>query len=65
MGRDTVYYARAFEAEIDTVNGDPLSCEYDENGRCVKTTLCQADQECLAPYEPRAWSSPIYIDYPR
>jgi hypothetical protein len=63
--RDTVYYARAFEAEIDTVNGDPLSCEFDETGRCVKTTLCQAGDECLAPYEPRAWSSPIYVDYPR
>jgi hypothetical protein len=63
--RDTVYYARAFEADIDTVNGDPLSCEYDESGRCVKTTLCGPGSECLAPYEPRAWSSPIYIDYPR
>jgi hypothetical protein len=63
--RDTVYYARAFEAEIDTVNGDPLSCEYDESGRCVKTTLCGSGSECLAPYEPRAWSSPIYVDYPR
>jgi hypothetical protein len=64
-GRDTVYYARAFEAQIDTVNGDPLSCEVDERGRCVKTTLCQLGSECLAPYEPRAWSSPIYVDYPR
>ncbi|MBW2270456.1 MAG: DUF3604 domain-containing protein [Deltaproteobacteria bacterium] len=63
--RDTVYYARAFEAEIDTVNGDPLSCELDENGTCVKTTLCQVGSECLAPYEPRAWSSPIYVDYSR
>ena len=63
--RDTLYYARAFEAEIDTVNGDPLSCEYDENGTCIKTTLCAGGSECLAPYEPRAWSSPIFVDYPR
>jgi hypothetical protein len=63
--RDTVYYARAFEAAIDTVNGDPLSCEYDENGACVETTLCAGGNDCLAPHEPRAWSSPIFVDYPR
>lgn len=62
--RDTVYYARAFEAEIQAVNGDPLDCEFDEKGVCVKTTLCGRGGDCLGPYEPRAWSSPIFVDYP-
>jgi hypothetical protein len=63
LGRDTVYYARVYEAPNLTVNGDPLSCRRDGEGRCLETTLCQRGQQCLAEDEPRAWSSPIYVDW--
>jgi hypothetical protein len=61
--RDTVYYVRAYEQEIATVNGDPLRCTRDGEGRCIESRPCTSGDECLAPYEPRAWSSPIYVDY--
>jgi len=61
--RDTVYYVRAFEPPVPTVNGDPLSCTRDASGRCLESVLCETTDECLAPDEPRAWSSPIYVDY--
>jgi hypothetical protein len=66
-GRDAVYYARVFEAPIQAINGDNLRCERDATGECTKVTLCpgpdgDADQ-CLGEKEPRAWSSPIFVDY--
>jgi hypothetical protein len=66
-GRDAVYYARAFETPIPAVNGDNLRCERDAAGECTKVTLCpgpegDADQ-CLGEKEPRAWSSPIFVDH--
>ena len=50
------------------INADPLKCERDANGKCVKVHLCYGDyrsgaSDCTAPAEPRAWSSPIYLDY--
>ncbi|MEE2664123.1 MAG: DUF3604 domain-containing protein [Myxococcota bacterium] len=64
-GRDSLYYVRAIEAPIPTVNGDPLRCTRDPDGACRSVDLCRDDRrdDCLAPNEPRAWSSPIYIDY--
>jgi len=64
-GRDTLYYVRAIEAPTPTINGDPLRCTRDEDGACLRVDLCRDDRsdECKAPNEPRAWSSPIYIDY--
>jgi hypothetical protein len=64
-GRDTVYYARVFEAPTEVVNGTPLRCRFDEQGRCVETRPCTRGEECLGSYEPRAWSSPIYVDAAR
>jgi len=69
QGRDAVYYARVFEAPIQGVNGDNLRCERDAEGNCTKVTLCpgaegDADQ-CLGEKEPRAWSSPIFVDFGR
>jgi hypothetical protein len=61
--RDTVYYVRAFETPRPTVNGDPLSCRALGSDPCVETRPCERGQECLAPDEPRAWSSPIFVDY--
>jgi hypothetical protein len=66
--RDSVYYARAIEAPTPMIHGDdPLRCRYDASGRCVEIDPCAAntpaDDDCLSEAEPRAWSSPIYVDY--
>lgn len=64
-GRDTVYYARAFEAPAPGVNAGGIECERDAAGRCTKASLCGVDRtdDCLAEHEPRAWSSPIFVDW--
>jgi hypothetical protein len=66
-GRDTVYYVRAIEAPAPAINAASLRCEYDEDGRCVKVDLCNdsdtVDNDYLAEHEPRAWSSPIFVDF--
>jgi hypothetical protein len=66
-GRDTLYYVRAIEAPAPGINAANLRCDYDEEGRCVKVDLCNdadgVDNDCLAEHEPRAWSSPIFVDF--
>jgi hypothetical protein len=67
--RGAVYYARAFEEPKPAINGGNLRCERDAEGNCTKIQPCpgpegNADQ-CLSPVEPRAWSSPIYVDFAR
>ncbi|MDJ0865815.1 MAG: DUF3604 domain-containing protein [Myxococcota bacterium] len=65
-GRDAAYYVRAIEAPSPAVAADPLGCQRDATGRCVRTRPCfgrPADDECLAETEERAWSSPIYVDF--
>ena len=67
-GRDTIYYVRAIEAVADLISGsDPLRCERDETGKCIAIDPCGTaapyDEQCLSPAEPRAWSSPIFVDY--
>ena len=69
-GRDTVYYVRAIEPESPVVNAANLRCERDAAGRCVSLRPCDANEvppedDCLAPSEQRAWSSPIFVDYGR
>ncbi|MBW2726757.1 MAG: DUF3604 domain-containing protein, partial [Deltaproteobacteria bacterium] len=66
--RDTVYYARAIEAPDLLIHGNnPLGCSYDDAGRCVSIDPCAgdtpADDDCLSQAAPRAWSSPIFVDY--
>jgi len=66
--RDAVYYVRAIEEPSATLSADPLGCKYDENGQCIKATVCrvgvnQNRGECEAPAEHRAWSSPIFLNY--
>ncbi len=66
--RDMVYYARAIEAPTPMIHGDnPLGCEFDAEGNCVSIEPCGGDvpesDDCLGEAEPRAWSSPIYVDY--
>ena len=65
-GREAVYYARVIQEATPTVQGDPLGCEYNEAGVCVKTNICMGggvEEDCLSPAEQRAWSSPIYVVY--
>ena len=67
-GRDAVYYARAIEAPDELIHGDnPLGCTFDAEGNCVRTAACGAntpyEEDCLSTAEPRAWSSPIYVDH--
>ena len=67
--REVRYYARAIQEPSDAVNAGGLRCEYDENGVCVAVDPCYGDyrtpasDDCLAPNEERAWSSPIYLKY--
>jgi hypothetical protein len=65
--RDAVYYARAVEEPAAKVNGAQLRCERDAEGRCTSVDLCgepgEEQDDCLGPYEPRAWSSPIFVDH--
>ena len=67
FGRDTVYYARALEAPAPGINAGGLRCERDAQGNCTDVTLCGVDatDDCLAEHQPRAWSSPIFVDWPR
>jgi hypothetical protein len=66
--RDALYYVKAIQEPEPMINADPLKCERDAAGKCVKVNLCYGDyrsgpSDCTASAEPRAWSSPIYIDY--
>ncbi len=67
--RETLYYIRALQEPTDAVNGDPLQCERDGQGRCLTAPGCPASgpdfdptDDCLAPVQERAWSSPIFIE---
>ena len=66
----SVYYVRAIQEETDAVGGDPLRCDFNEEGECVKIKPCYASgpdfeptDDCLAPIGERAWSSPIFLNY--
>lgn len=67
-GRDTTYYVRAVEEAGSVVNGAGLNCTYDEDGTCIAVDVCTGDpakrdinDNCLAPAEELAWSSPIFL----
>lgn len=65
--REFIYYARAIEEPSPAVNGDALRCEYNDKGECIAVNPCYGDNrtalddDCLAPIEQRAWSSPIFV----
>ena len=67
-GRETVYYVRAIQEPSPAVNGDPLRCDRDAQGRCLRARPCGRlpnglPDDCLAPVGERAWSSPIFLDF--
>ena len=65
--REVVYYVRAIEEPSLAVNAGQLRCTLDDEGNCVEVNPCYGDyrsdydDDCLAPNEERAWSSPIYV----
>lgn len=67
LGRDATYYVRAIEAPSPAINAAGLRCDRDAQGNCVKVHPCYGDyrtdfkDDCLAPNEERAWSSPIFV----
>jgi hypothetical protein len=65
--REAIYYVRAVEKPVPTVNAGNLRCDVNEQGECVAVEPCYGDlrtdpkDDCKAPAEQRAWSSPIYV----
>ena len=67
--RSALYYARVIQEKQPLIVGDPFACEYDEAGICIKRNYCigenaKPDMNCLSEAEPRAWTSPIFVEYP-
>jgi hypothetical protein len=68
--RGSSYYVRAIEVASPVVDADPIGCGLDHENEpaehCSELDACfQRDNEddCLAPSEQRAWSSPIFVDF--
>lgn len=67
--RESIYYIRAIQELTEMVNADNVRCEYDESGNCIEVNPCYGDyrtdaqDDCLAPANQRAWSSPIFVGF--
>jgi hypothetical protein len=65
--REAIYYVRAVEKAVPTINGGGLRCDYNDKHECIAVKPCYGDlrsdpaDDCKAPAEQRAWSSPIYV----
>jgi hypothetical protein len=66
-GRESVYYVRAVQEATPAVNAGAVRCETGPDGECLRSHPCYGDfrtppgDDCLAPSEERAWSSPIFL----
>ncbi len=65
--REVAYYVRAVQEATPAVNAGGIRCTYDATGQCTAVNPCYGDfrtpseDDCLAPSEERAWSSPIWV----
>jgi hypothetical protein len=55
--RDALYYVKAIQEAQATINADPMKCQRDASGKCMKVHLCYGDyrsgaSDCTAPVEP-------------
>ena len=68
-GRDALYYIRAHEQAIATINGGNLRTSFDDQGNAIATDPCFGDyrtaekDDCQKPLGQQAWSSPIFVDF--
>ena len=68
-GRDTLYYIRAHEQAIATINGGNLRTSFDDQGNAIATDPCFGDyrtaekDDCQKLLGQQAWSSPIFVDF--
>ena len=66
--REVLYYVRAIQEPTPTVNARPRALHRATRAAAVsKSNPCYGDyrtprsDDCLAPSEERAWSSPIFV----